>query len=110
DQDVVDRLGEEETERRRDEERRQRLDQPRAQLDQVRHQRGLAGLDLLLVVLGGHAPLPDVEVLLVSGCGASGAIAVSADGGGTAASGDTGAGPGAGAFGAASGEALAADD
>src|SRR5207302_9027130 len=46
DQHVVDLLGEEEAEDEGHAETEQRLDQPRAQLDQMIHQRRLAGLDL----------------------------------------------------------------
>src|SRR6185312_1796974 len=48
DQDVVDILGEDEAEREHHAEGEQRLDEPRAQLDQVLHQRGLGGLDVLV--------------------------------------------------------------
>ena len=47
-QHVVDLLGEEEAEDEGDAEADQRLDQPRAQLDQMIHQRGLGGLDVLV--------------------------------------------------------------
>src|SRR5262245_59664517 len=53
DQHVVDLLGEEEAEDEGHGKAEQRLDQPRAQLDQVIHQRRLAGLD----VFGAHDAL-----------------------------------------------------
>jgi hypothetical protein len=69
DQHVVDLLGEEEAEDERYAEGQQRLDQPRAQLDQVIHQRRLAGLD----ILDGHDALASLRT-----SGAAGAISCAA--------------------------------